>query len=196
MRIFVYLFIINILAVKLTGKYCRYELEGVNEGNVIRKKWISILSVLGGAYGKYLAIWMNDKKRLKEKPLETIFDICLVAVQFYALVFFVGVNDFTPKHTMQELVREVVCLGIFVGIISSIAFMVYMILAAKTDSVSAKRKIVLIIFSIIGGDTGELLAMYISGTKDKIEWLGEGLKIIWITKTIAFIFITLRYMYI
>lgn len=196
MRIFVYLLIINILAIKLTGKYCRYELAGANEGNAIRKKWISILSVLGGAYGKYLAIWMNDKKRLKDKPLDTIFDVCLVAVQFYALVFFTEVKDLVPRHNVQEFIREIVEAGIYVGVISSVAFVVYLLFVIKTDIVSTKRKIVLLILSVIGGCTGELMAMYISRTKDKIEWFVEGLKIIWITKVIVFIFITLKYMYI
>lgn len=194
--IFVYLFIINVFAIYETITYFRIDLVRANGvGNPRKKKAISLISMLGGTYGKYLATLKCDRKRMKDKPLETVFDLCLISVQLYTVTLIIKLKDFTIKHTWIEVERELLQVGMICAIASFISFIVYMVLAAGESEITKKKKFIFIGFAVIGGGAGELLAIVVSRTREKIGWLWEGIKMIFYTEIIILFLLTVIFIF-
>lgn len=202
-RFSIFLIVINLIQVWVSSKDISWRrfMSSINER--AREHWlVQILTVIGGAYGKFIALIFRGKDLIKQRPIEIVFSGALASIQIFTALMLCKIDDFSIKVSSEELVGEIVEVGIYVLITSVLSFALCTIYAKKhakslnqvslkeegkdVDVNVSKDSAVILLTAVFLGGIGAYAAMELNGYLKKSVLYREGLKIVMVAQVFIF----------
>lgn len=140
---------------------------------------LTIVSLIGGSLGIVIAIFLFDRKAVKENMMSRVFVICVLAIQIILYLIVKGHIKSDVSLAFWSYFEEHILLFYYLLVINIVTLVIYgMDKIAALEHRSRIRIVTLLGLAFIGGSLGALTAMYVFRHKTKKDYFSVGIPLI------------------
>ena len=151
---------------------------------------LTIVSLLGGAFGIVLAILIMDRKPAKENMMSRVFVICVLIVQIIIFLFLNGVHGQSITFAFNDFFVENRLFVIYLLVLNIATFITFGLDKYKAIKKRPRIRIVtLLVLAFLGGTIGGLLAMYLFRHKTQKDYFTVGMPMILVTQILLIFYV-------
>jgi len=147
---------------------------------------LTIWSLIGGSAGILLAIFLFDRKNVKDNMMSRVFIACVFVIQVIILLMIKGHHADNITPAFWEFFAKYKILLIYLAIINFIAFAAFAVDKVNAAEHRSRIRIVTLLgLAFVGGSIGSLLAMYLLRHKTKKDYFTVGIPLIMVMQVVV-----------
>ena len=150
---------------------------------------VTIICVLGGAMGIFLAVVLFDRKAEKRNMMSRVFLLCLLIIEIIVFLYIKGIRLMRIRELFSSgnTIRYIIIYIIGINIITFFAFLIDKINAIEKRS--RIRIVTLLGFAFLGGSVGAIVSMYLFRHKTQKDYFAVGVPLIMLMQFIVIWFL-------
>ena len=150
---------------------------------------VTIICVLGGAMGIFLAVVLFDRKAEKRNMMSRVFLLCLLIIEIIVFLYIKGIRLMRIRELFSSgnTIRYIIIYSIGINIITFFAFLIDKINAIEKRS--RIRIVTLLGFAFFGGSVGAIVSMYLFRHKTQKDYFAVGVPLIMLMQFIVIWFL-------
>ena len=133
-----------------------------------------------------LAIFLFDRKNVKDNMMSRVFIACVFVIQVIILLMIKGHHADNITPAFWEFFAKYKILLIYLAIINFIAFAAFAVDKVNAAEHRSRIRIVTLLgLAFVGGSIGSLLAMYLLRHKTKKDYFTVGIPLIMVMQVVV-----------